>query len=615
MKQGFWSVFTVVFLIFGVLAPVDAQAQERVWLQVEAQPSLRAAQERARAYAGVFGDVSGFQLSSGWYAIVLGPVDPLDAEGRLADLRGLRQIPGDSFVAGGTNFRQQFWPIGPGETASFGSVAAAVEPATEPAVEPQPEATDVIELAATPSVPSAEQPPSPEIIVLPDPEVLPEETLAEARRSEADLSREERDYLQTAMQWQGFYAAAIDGDFGPGTRNAMAAWQEAQGLTPTGVLTTIQRADLVAAYRADLASLGLETVRDEAAGIEMQLPTALVAFDHYDPPFVHFSARSGSGVTVLLISQAGDQNTLFGLFDIMQTLEIVPPNGMRERKEQSFVLTGQSAALNSYTYAELRGGLVKGYTLAWNPRDEARMARVLAAMQTSFAPFGERAMDDSVSAPTEDQRRDMLAGLEVRRPAFSRSGFYIDAGGSVLTSVEAVAQCARVTLDETTDAEIAFQDPALGIAVLRPLVPLSPPQFGRFQSATLRLNAEVAVAGFSYEDAIELPTVTFGTLADLRGLDGETGVRRLAISVLPGDVGGPVLDSSGAVLGMLLPRLITAGRVLPEDVNFLTSAQVVSAAVAAAGTVVSPSTQQGSMPPEDLTALAMNMTVLVSCWK
>ena len=39
----------------------------------------------------------------------------------------------------------------------------------------------------------------------------------------------------------------------------------------------------------------------------------------------------GSGVRVLLISQSGDQGTLFGLYDIMQTLEIVPMEGPRDR--------------------------------------------------------------------------------------------------------------------------------------------------------------------------------------------------------------------------------------------------------------------------------------------
>jgi len=42
-----------------------------------------------------------------------------------------------------------------------------------------------------------------------------------------------------------FYNAAIDGSFGRGTRNSMAAWQEANGYEINGILTTAQRAELL----------------------------------------------------------------------------------------------------------------------------------------------------------------------------------------------------------------------------------------------------------------------------------------------------------------------------------------------------------------------------------
>jgi len=585
MKQAFSTVLSVFLLVWAQAAV----AQSQVWLQVEAQPDLRTAEERARAYAAAFGDVAGFRLKSGWYAIVLGPVDALDAEGRLADLRGLQQIPGDSFVANGSNFRQQFWPVG-----SVGTSSDAVVVLNEPAGEPEPQAA----------------------IAVIEPVVAPvaEETAAEARRAEAGLPLPERELLQTALQWKGFYASAIDGDFGAGTRSAMASYQAALGYDPTGILTSRQRNELVESYSDELAELGLEPVSEAEAGIEIILPTALVTFDHYDPPFVHYKAKGGSGVSVLLISQAGDQNTLFGLYDIMQTLEIVPPQGERSRDNGSFTLRGESPALKSHTYAALQGGLVKGYTLVWNPADDEKMQRVLVAMQKSFAPSGDRAMDDTVATPSAEQRRDMLAGLEVRRPDFSRSGFYVDEAGTVVTSAEAVASCGRITLDEETEAAVAFADTALGIAVLRPAVPLSPSAFAQMQTGVPRLQAEVAVAGYSYEDALSMPTLTFGTLEDLRGLNGEPALRRLALDALPGDAGGPVFDTSGSVLGMLLAKPANPAKLLPAGVNFALDAGTISAALAAAGATATASTRQGGMAPEDLTTLASGMTVLVSCW-
>src|SRR5690606_31007247 len=121
-----------------------------------------------------------------------------------------------------------------------------------------------------------------------------DETPNEARRSEGLLGADERRDLQTALQWEGFYDSAIDGAFGRGTRASMAAWQEANGFDATGILTTRQRAALLAAYNAVLAGLGMETVRDDVAGIEIDLPLAMIGFDMYEPPFAHYGAHDGA---------------------------------------------------------------------------------------------------------------------------------------------------------------------------------------------------------------------------------------------------------------------------------------------------------------------------------
>ncbi|MCK4712062.1 MAG: trypsin-like peptidase domain-containing protein, partial [Marinosulfonomonas sp.] len=507
-------------------------AQQSAWIQIEAQPSLREGQGRARAYAGVFENVNGFSIGAGWYAVALGPYTPAGAVADLDRLRRENLIPRDSFIADGTAFRQRFWPVG-ADTRT--------------------------------QIPVTQDPVTPVVITPPPPS---DETPREARKSEAQLTRDERKLLQVALQWEGFYNSAIDGAFGRGTRGAMADYQEALGYEGTGVLTTRQRNELVDAYNAVLAGIGFAPVRDAAAGIEITMPTALVGFSKYEPPFVHYNSKGDSGVRVLLISQAGDQATLFGLYDIMQTLEIVPTEGERNRKDNSFVLTGQDDKIQSYTYAALKDGMVKGFTLIWPAGDEKRRRRVITEMKASFAPFGETALDPTLGEPSPDQRIDLLAGLEIRKPVISRSGFYVDAGGRVLTTLEVVQNCKRITLDEIHEAEVSFVDEALGIALLQPLDSLSPAAHANFRTTIPRIKSEVAVSGYSYEGVLGAATMTFGTLSDIRGLRGEANLRRLALSAQDGDAGGPVFDMAGSVLGMLLPKAQGTGQRLPDDVSF-----------------------------------------------
>ena len=573
-----WLTVVVALLFAGI-----ARAQDQAWVQIEAQPTQAEATERARAYSAVFPNVAGYALSSGWYGIVLGPYGSEDAAVTLRDLRREGLIASDSFVADGRNFRERYWPDG----------AAPVAPLPEP--------DPVAEVTAA----------EPEAAPLPQ---MPEETPDESRAAEAALTAPEREELQAALHWFGFYSAAIDGAFGPGTRTAMAAWQEANALTASGILTTAQRATLLAAYRAAMAELGLQRVTETEAGIEIDLPMAMIRFDRYEPPFVRYAEVDGSDVTALLISQPGDATTLFGLYDLLQTLEIVPPGGERSRGEGSFQITGRNDRIESYSYAELSGGLVKGFTLVWPVKDTAKMTRVLDAMKASFRPVGDRALDPGLAPMDAAQRDGMLTGLEVRRPTLSRSGFFITATGTVLTTVDVLQSCARVTIDGDLPMTVALSDAQSGLAVLVPERPLAPPGVAAFQTAPERIGTEVAVAGYPYEDRLTSPAMTFGSVEALEGLDGQAGLKRLNLPALPGDAGGPVVDDTGAVIGMMLPRTQDAARQLPPEVSFALAAARIEMVLKPQGILLGMAPAQGALPPEDLSRRARDMTVRVSCW-
>ena len=548
------------------LMPVGAAAQERVWLQIEARPSLALATERAASYAGQLPDVNGFRLRSGWYAISLGPYSRSEAESRLSQLRFARAIPSDSFVADGQQYLQRF----------FGAAEAAAAAPSEPLVPLRPG----------------------------------EETVEEAQLGERSLTREDRELVQIALRWEGFYDSAIDASFGPGTRRAMAAWQADRRFEPTGVLTTRQRQDLVQGYRAALRALDLQPVVDTTAGVTIDMPSALVAFDRYEPPFAQYNSATDDGVRVLLISQEGDANRLAALYDVMQTLEIVPVDGSRALRRSDFTLTGENDRIHSHTYARLDRGEIKGFTLVWPAGDEKRRRLALEAMQASFATL-DGVLPDTLGSETQDI--DLLAGLEIRRPERSRSGFFVTSDGGVLTTAEAVGQCGRVTLGDDVDADVAASDPARGLALLRPRTALAPLAVARLAGEEPRLQSEIAVSGYSFGGILGAPSLTFGTVADVRGLDGNPDVQRLAVMSEPGDAGGPVFDAAGTVAGMLLGAEDGA-RQLPEDVAFAVDAAVLSAFLSENGLTAAGGGGAEDMAPEDLTLLAADMTVLVNCW-
>lgn len=585
MSRLFLFVLCAVF-IFG--RPAVAQ-EEVVWVQIEAQPSLTEANTEIRRYASQLEDVNGFTLGGGWYGIALGPYTRDDAEIVLNSYRRDGLIPRDSYITFSSTFQNQFWPVG----ANLLNVRIEPEISAPGGAAEEP----VVVLTAEVAEPDV---------------TLPDETPREARSSEARLSRDEKKELQVWLQWAGFYNSSIDGAFGRGTRASMSAWQAANGHETTGVLTTAQRAQLQAQYNAVLDGLDLQAYTSLEAGIEILIPTGVVAKKSAEYPFVNFAPSGDIDAQVVLISQAGDQSTLFGLYDIMQTLELVPLNGPRERRKDSFVLVGEDATHISHTEVSLKNGEIKGFTLVWPAGDEERRRRVLSEMRKSFTRISG-VMDPAVGAESL-QDLDLLSGLEIRRPKLSRSGFYINDKGTVVTTAEVVGSCQRITLEGEYDAELIGVNEQLGVAVLRPAAGLAPMSVATFSEVSPRLKSEVAVAGYSFEGVLGAPTVTYGTLADLRGLQGEEELTRLALAPLPGDAGGPVFDAGGSVVGMLLPAPTGTGRQLPADVSFAARGDLIRSILNEEGIVTSGRTPVGSLAPEDLNALAGEVTVLVSCW-
>ncbi|KPQ13940.1 MAG: putative peptidoglycan binding domain [Rhodobacteraceae bacterium HLUCCO18] len=615
------AALTLTLGLCMIVTPGPARAQdptERVWIQIESYAALGNTEARIRTYTPEFDNVNGLN-AGGFYAIALGPYVRAEAQRVLAELVAAGRIPSDSFIQPRTAYNSQFFPIG--EDRLDGGVAAA--PAPEAAPEAAPEIVDaapepeVEPIASGASEPEAAPEPEPEPEPVPEVVVVQEETPDQARQSEAQLTREERDALQIALQYFGFYQGGIDGAFGPGTRGAMTDWQIARGLEPSGVLTTRQRAQLLDEYETELARLGYAQVTDATAGIDVVLPMGMVAFEEYNFPFARYTPINDSGLTVLLISQPGDRATLFGLYEIMQTLEIVPLDGERERGRDSFLLTGRSDSLRSHTEARVTAGAVKGFSVIWEPERDTDVEQIIERIRETIDYF-PGTLDPAFAPENAGEDIDLVSGFEVRRPELVRSGFFVDASGTVLTTTEAITgatgQCDRILIDNAYPASVAFRDDALGLAVLRPEQALAPLAFARIAPDPGRMRSDIAVAGFPFDGALSYASTTFGSISALEGVDGEAWMQRLDLTTGDSEAGGPVLDASGAVLGMVLPG--TAGqRMLPDEVTLALRSDSLLGAMASAGVPLQTAASAGTTLNRDqLARLGADIAVRVSCW-
>jgi S1-C subfamily serine protease len=572
-----WALALAVGQLAFVGTAGSASAQTGpAWIQLQALPDLTSAEQSARSFgAGLGADagaVAGFRLGARWYIVTLGPFEPAQAAGKMAALKAEGRIPRDAFITDGAEHGAQFWPAG-------GTAA--------------PQASDA-------AVPQADA-------------VIPDETVAEAQATEAALAKADKISLQSALQWFGFYNGGLDGAFGPGTRTSMAAWQTAFGYSATGVLTTQQRAVLMGNYQAEESAFGFETITEAEAGIEIALPAAMLEFDRFEPPFVRYREKGGSGMQLLLISEPGDETTLAGLYEQLQSLEVVPAQGARALEGGEFTITAQGAEVSAFATARASKGTIKGFLLIWPAQQDDAAQRALGIMRASFRSISDQVLDPGLVPLDETLRAGIIAGMQVKAPTSRISGVFVDDAGLVLTAAEGVAMCGQITIDGATDAEIVASDAATGAAILRPLSPVAPIAVARLSAAAALPQAQVLMAGYSLPTGLPAPVLTTAEVQSLTGPSGEAGLITLSATVTPHDLGGPVLDGSGALVAMLRGTQV-GGKTMPAGTTLALPADLIAPLIAQAGGSATRAAAQTELAPDALNAAAMGMTVQVACW-
>ncbi len=163
------------------------------------------------------------------------------------------------------------------------------------------------------------------------------------------------------------------------------------------------------------------------------------------------------------------------------------------------------------------------------------------------------------------------------RPASSGSGFVV-APGRVLTNHHVVADCgsmvARNAAGTRSPARVLATDRRRDLALLAVPAEIGPPLTFR-ESPPVRRGETVVTYGFPLSGlATSGPTLTTGDLSALAGLRDNATNFQITAPVNPGNSGGPLFDSRGNVIGVVVSKLnalrtaeMTGGDI-PQNVNF-----------------------------------------------
>ena len=592
MQRAIHHLAIFIFLVWGHSAIGQLAPDQYVWIQVEARPDLKSAMNRIKVYRTKISNVVGFEIEGGWFGITLGPYKSHIADALLAEFKEKGLIPPDSFVARRVTYGSQFYTprtsspqliteqsLNQAEVDTTTQVVTEIAIATETATE--------LELSDA-------------------------EKLEITKISENALTFDEKKYLQRALAWANHYQGAIDGLYGPETRQAILDWQIKNRYPHTGFMAPAERSLLLNKYTSVISKLNLVQISNLRAGITLLVPRGILGPAKYEAPFVRFEATDNSNTQIILISQVGDATRLKALFEVIQTLDIVPKGGILNLGEAGFSIETSNNELFTTGFAKLIDGKIKGAILVWPSEDEARRLRLKAQIFDSFGSLGG-VLPEAEFFETGLLPKDLISGLKIRQPIFARSGVFVNAEGVVLTANRDLELCGSIELGFGTQAKVtAFNS---HLAVLTPMEKISPPGITSFQLGPLKAPRRITAGGYSFGGSLGAPTLTSGLLQEFRDLSGDDKISRLQIDTLPGDAGGPIYDSGGNVIGILLPKSAETERQLPNNVNFSANWNLISSLLNEANISISLTEDK---PHPDLISLsdaAKNTIALITCWE
>jgi hypothetical protein len=140
----------------------------------------------------------------------------------------------------------------------------------------------------------------------------------------------------------------------------------------------------------------------------------------------------------------------------------------------------------------------------------------------------------------------------------------------------------------------------------------------RTKSATL-LGESATVFGFPLGGALSSTgNFTTGVVSSLRGLRDAAGEIQITAPVQPGNSGGPVLDRSGAVIGVVQGKLdalkaVRATGDIPQNVNFAVSLDVLADFLEKNSVQFNSVERQPAIETTQVAEIAQSFTYKISC--
>jgi S1-C subfamily serine protease len=358
--------------------------------------------------------------------------------------------------------------------------------------------------------------------------------------------------------------------------------------------------------------------------------------------FSHCAAGSeyASGVS-LIVSQTASNSWLLGFgstafhFTKGDTLPIdVTFDGQTQAR---LFATANSAILVSailppnvartFQKSSLMVAVTRGTPLQFNLTSAGPLLAALANCVTRVKAEGVNGAGDfaapKLAANSDAPNAAPSNAKPSRTVSKAGTGFVISATGQIITNHHVVAGCTgdihgNLSGEPATTLRLVSSDESNDLALLQGPAG-SFKDFARIRDRAIRSGDSVVAIGYPFHGLLTSDfTVTTGIASSLSGILNDTRYLQISAAVQPGNSGGPLLDTSGQIVGMVSAKInalkfVRATGNIPENINFAIKTGALRDFLDNSVVPYQTAEPKGELKTAEIAGAARAYTLLISC--
>jgi len=202
------------------------------------------------------------------------------------------------------------------------------------------------------------------------------------------------------------------------------------------------------------------------------------------------------------------------------------------------------------------------------------------------------------------------------------TGFVISARGHVLTNNHVISGCigdvrGNLTGEPATTLRVVSKDETNDLALLQAAGPFK--EAVRIRATAVHSGDAVIAIGYPYHGLLTSDfTVTTGMVNSLSGVLNDTRYLQISAQIEPGNSGGPLLDTTGNLVGVVAEKLnaVRFAKVMgdiPQNINFAIKTGAVRDFLDNSGIDYKAAEPGADLKTADVAKSARAYTMLISC--